>query len=342
MNEHVARYLRRLEQIRWLRPDPEMSALGPPARAWIDQRVGELCQRCAQAPPRGVFLTRSQREARARSGHATSAEELTDFSPAAGQWLHGLEHIAAMVYQRVLGQPDGDALLEATEREVWQVLRALTPEAPDKPSFGQAGGKAMFAIGAPGGYAAVLHAFFLLAHGSDGEALSPWEPLTALWERGLCTLPGLDGTLVLYVPELRDGQLVSDVSAAEGGGFHAGIYPPSPWAAGRTKPRAEGNARALLKRFNRVGLGPLPALYPPAELSFPGMTNWPGPPDVYVTPPPAESATPVRKLCDELVLPATFNPVMPDSMPPSPGPRARDTRGATPWYRALWSRWRVK
>jgi hypothetical protein len=339
MNEHVTRHLRRIEQIRWLRPDAEMSALGPPARAWIDQRFDELCQRSAQAPPRGVFITRSQREARARSGHATSVDELADFSPAAAQWLHALERTAADAYQRVLGQPDGDALLAATEREVWQVLRALTPPAPDKPSFTEPGGKAVFAIGAPGGYAAVLHAFCLLAHGSEGEALSPWEPLTAMWERGLCTLPGLDGTLVLYVPTLQDGRIVSDVSAAEGGGFAAGVYPPSPWAAGR-KQRPEGNARALLKRFNRVGLGPLPALYPPAELSFPGMTNWPGPPDVYVAPPPASSDTPVRRLCDELALPATFNPVMPDSMPPGPLPRAVDTRVETPWYRALWKRWR--
>lgn len=334
------RYFGRLGQIRWLRPDPEMSALGPPARAWIDQRFEDLCQRCGKAPPRGVFLTRSQREARARSGHATSAEELKEFSPAAEQWLHGLERIAAAAYQRVLGQPDGDGLLQATERQVWQVLRALTPRAPDKPSFTEPGGKAVFAIGAPGGYAAVLHAFCLLAHGDEGEALSPWEPLTALWERGLCTLPGLDGTLVLYVPEVKDGRLVSDVPAGHAG-FLAGIHPPSPWAGAR-KQAPEGNARALLKRFNRVGLGPLPELYPPAELSWPGMTNWPGPPDVYVTPPPPANGTPARKLCDELTLPPTFNPVMPDSMPPGPIPPARDTRGDAPWYRALWNRWRGK
>lgn len=339
MNEHVTRYIGRLAHIRWLRPDAEMSALGPPARAWIDQRFEELCQRCGKAPPRGVFLTRSGREARARSGHAGSAEELTDFSPAAEQWLHALERVAAAAYQHVIDQPDGDVLLEATEREVWQVLRALTPPAPDTPSFTGPGAKVEYAIGAPGGYAAVLHAFCLLAHGPEGEALSPWEPLTALWERGLCTLPGLDGTLVLYVPEVKDGRLVTDDSGPYDG-FYAGIYPPSPWA--KTRKQGPERARALLKRFNRVGLGPLPELYRPAELTWPGMTNWPGPPDVYVTPPPPANDTPAGKLLHELTLPPTFNPVMPDSMPPGPLPPARDTRGDTPWYRALWERWRGK
>jgi hypothetical protein len=322
-----------------------MSALGSPARAWIDERFEELCQRCAEAPPSGVFVTSSQREAKARSGHASTAEELAEFSDAAERWLRGLGLIATVACDVVRGQPGGDVLLDATEREVWQVLRALTPPAPANRSHEGPGGDVVFAIGAPGGYAAVLHSFCLLAYGSDAVALSPWEPLTAFWERGLCTLPGLDGALVLYVPVRQDGILASDVPALQGGSFQAGIHPPSPWAARGRTPRREGNARALLKQFNRVGLGPLPEMYPPAEVSFPGVTNWPGPPDVYVAPPPDGDATPARELLEELVPPATFNPVPRESMlPPGSerGERTQDPDAATPWYRALWDRWRGK
>jgi hypothetical protein len=200
-----------------------------------------------------------------------------------------------------------------------------------------------YAHGAPGGEALLAHVWWLLAYGAERAEESPWAPFLALWERGTCPLATPEGALLVYVPARDGDHLVpepDDATAkneerrwAPGPFFSAGIAAWSSWGRG-PQPPEPSNARDALKRANRVGLGPLPGMYEPPNMAFPGMTNWPGPPDLYIVRPPTAPITPEQ--IDALVGPPdlpTPNPVpRPDLFGDAPPP------GGVPWYRRLFRR----
>lgn len=326
----------RLGAVRWLRPDAEMDTLAEASLRWIDERVDEHKSAISTwlqgpAPSLAVTLTRSLREARVLSGHARSQSEFKDFSVEAMRWVSALEaqsRHATVDAARALGS----VAVAEMQTQMWAHLRALSG-AVDLPTKNEVGLVTEIAVGVPGGEAMVAHAMVLL---NPSAKPSPWAPLLAMWERGLCPLPALDGGMVVYVPVRRGDRLVLDPTpgseAREPAAhlFSGGIHPPGMMRP--TEPTPEGNARVTLKRFNRMGLGPLVGMYEPPNMAFPGYTNWPGPPDLYIVRPPERpvTATDVTALMNMPGMP-------PPSFMPTPNlPATGEPFGRpVPWYRKI-------
>lgn len=297
-------YLARIATIRWLHPDAEMDAFDAAAQRWVADRVEEHAVALSRANPaepvtlawRAVRMTD---EARVRSGHVNyAAEGPVAYGLPALAWLSLLDDARRSAFERareVLGPARRVEVAEA----VWGVLRGPAARLREEAFAEQQrtdrwddyGGQVRdpddYVVGAPGGEALVTHALWALSR--DDDAPSPWEPLLALWERGACTLAALDGSLLLYVP-LRRGEALQHTEGVDPSAAHfrgaigkaGGLRRPDP-----AKLISE-TARAALLRFNAHGLGPLPGMYAPVNVSPVIMaTNWPGPPDPYVFAPPA-------------------------------------------------------
>jgi hypothetical protein len=72
-------------------------------------------------------------------------------------------------------------------------------------------------------------------------------------------------------------------------------------------------------------------MYPPVDRSFPGVTNWPGPPDVYVYPPPPAAAA-VSAIDAALASPPPALPDLVGTVNPPP-PDFSNACPKVPWYR---------
>ena len=297
-------YLARVRAIRWLEPDAEMDTLGDGAQTWIAERVEEhsvaLSHLHAVEPVTLAWrVERMIDRARIESGHVSYASEVVEFSLAALAWITLLDDARQMALRNAkeaLGAARRTEVVEA----VWEVLRAPATKMRNAAyaehsrsarqwqwsSGGEVRSADDYAVGATGGAALVYHALWELS-AEDGEP-SPWAPLIALWERGACTLAALDGAMIVYVPLRNKRGLVSSPGVKrEDAGFSGGIGRMSYFRSYDT-PELGDVARAALKRFNAHGLGPLPGMYPPVNMSDVVMaTNWPGPPDLYILPPPA-------------------------------------------------------
>jgi hypothetical protein len=295
-------YLARIATIRWLQPDAEMDAFEATAQRWVADRVEEHAVALSHANPAepvtlGWRVVRMIDKARVRSGHVNyAAEGPVAFKLPALAWLALLDDARRSAFERARQVLGPERRVEVADA-VWGVLRGpaarLREEAfaeqqrSDHWGYGgRVRGPEDYVVGAPGGEALVTHALWTLSR--DDDAPSPWEPLLALWERGVCTLAGLNGSLLVYVP-LRHGATLQHTEGVEPYAAHfrgaigqsGGLRWPAP-----TKVISE-TARAALLRFNAHGLGPLPGMYAPVNVSPVTMaTNWPGPPDPYVFAPP--------------------------------------------------------
>jgi hypothetical protein len=294
-------YLARVRAIRWLEPDAEMDTLGEGARTWIAERVEEhtVALSLLHALEPVTLAWRAERmldRARVESGHVSYAGDVVEFSLAALAWIALLDdarQVALRNAKEALGAARRTEVVEA----VWEVLRApaahMRKEAWAQRSRSErwdGGGEVRnaddYAVGATGGAALVYHALWELS-AKDGEP-SPWAPLIALWERGVCTLAALDGAMIVYVP-LRDKKgLVCSPDVKRDEAYFSGGIGGASFFRSYDAPLLGDVARAALKRFNAHGLGPLPGMYRPVNISDVVMaTNWPGPPDLYIFPPPA-------------------------------------------------------
>lgn len=335
-------YTARIEAIRWLRPDAEIDALTEGAQQWISDRVEEHVVALSRFSPEGESLSLSWSpvrmidQARELSAHAPSATQSAGFSHAALTWLARLDDARSFGLARArdaLGAAQRIAVAEA----VWSVLRGPAKharkrafQAHDPRARLDVGGRVRdaedFLIGAPGGTALALHALWALSD-PDGPS-SPWEPLIALWERGVCPLAAPDGTALMYVPLRRDGALqttegVDSVHLMFRGGL-------SPEGGMRTRVTALHKiTRAALKGFNQHGLGALPEMCAPLNVSpVASVTNWPGPPDPYVCPPPARvDDEALDRAAAQHIANVATSVAVGASLPPSFAPRA------APWLR---------
>lgn len=322
----------RIRAVPWLSPDAEMDTLAEPAHRWIDERIDE--HRAALAPwlpstsglpspALAVVLTRSAEEARVRSGHGREARELVPFSEAAVAWHDALVAVHNDA-ERDARTKLGTAVVRAALDEVWRALCDASGATVPRPKKNPDDPGEDIVIGTPGGEAMIAHALTLLA-GDDRP--SPWAPLLSLWERGVATLASPEGDVVVYVPtqpeakRAREAARTFENTLRLSQPFTIGIHPPSPFDR---QPRASdgGNARAMLKGFNRLGFGPLVGMYTPTDVSFPMATNWPGPPDLFVVRPPPPSVAP-RAQGEGT-----------DGPPMLPGEAKREV----PWYRKVFKR----
>ena len=281
------------DAISWLQPDAAMSLLSREALQFIDDRVDEHCaaidhyavkdDRLEPIRPHAQ-IERSLYNVRFRCGYVSWRATQFIVPPRATlrfRWLTALERARKVVLQRCRAQVGSErcaAIFNACDslmsshfgraRRADEALRAQSGG-----FYSEAGATQSVAIGGElFAYEAMVRVI------DDPDVPSPWQPLLALWERGVATLPALDGSLLLYVPVYDDRGLVGDpvesdvlassdvlgarLAATQPGGvsrWRAGL---SHCAAGMLMLASERDDPALcanvaaLHRFARHGLGP--------------------------------------------------------------------------------------
>ena len=305
----VRRIVDRVSKAQWLAPDAEMQALDPPARRWIDERVGEHLANLARVGPsplevRPAEVVRDMLDVATRWEDAWTAVTSSPYLDAIDAVARSTGRMYEMFPGRELeARREADMLhLHVRGVEVWSH------------TFNN-GGQDGFGL-IPGVLCAKAHVRWLLAFGLAADQLSPWEPLFALWERGVWALPLPDATVLVYVPVLVDGRVVPSPAAPELG-------------VPRRRPRP-AIASSPIPRLTALGCGPGPGLDPaPAPCLAPPMVRTgavmsvpPYPPRPVVLPMPVATAMPAAP-------PAPPAPTTADR-PPTP-PETMEV----PWYRRL-------
>lgn len=232
----------RLAACRWLEPDASFESMGAAAQQWIDDRVDEL--RAALLPhadPPGALATLSARverssaaalEAWARSWETSEATPLA-IEAALGR-AFVLTEQAFAAWREVPWEVSVPLTrVPPAERSVWQgmmerhrlALAARGEQRPINPLH-------------PAQRACTSHLRWLLAFGRDAARPSPWAPLVALFERGAWPVALGDGSLLVYVPVLRDGAVVPSPESPE-----EALFPPrTPHPASARNPIPRLNA----------------------------------------------------------------------------------------------------
>lgn len=271
----VHAFIERVRAVRWLAPDAAMDALDETARAWIDERVDEHLAAASRYTSHGPFEARVECT-RGFGDAAVRWEAAWASAPPSTPYLAALDRAA---------QPfDGPG--DDGRRFAWaqQAMRLAREAAPPCAAWAAMHGFGEVHDALPGVTCAALHAGWLALFDDDPEVPSPWEPLFALWERGLWPLAMPDASMLVYVPHVANGRLVAPT------GLALPLPRRSPQPAGWSSP---------MPRLRALGCGPGPSL----------EALEPGPPDM----PLGGAPMPVQPF-------PVVQPLMPNPPPPAREP----------------------
>lgn len=212
--------LARIERCRWLVPDAEMEALTSAALSWIDERVDELCAALSRASPSSGEFTAApvtiERSARAALRRWTTTRDMIEQSPHLGALRAADEDATREIAKRLSVRDVQSATtevrraVEATSEPPSPWRAALTLRARTAGERGRTDPPLHGREAHPGAAVADAHACWVLAFGDDASRPSPWAPLLAMFERGTWPMALPDGSVLVYVPVLRDGALVPE------------------------------------------------------------------------------------------------------------------------------------
>jgi len=207
----------RLAGCRWLEPDASFEAMGDDARRWLEDRVEEL--RAALLPyvdaPDALdgLTARVERSADAAVQAWTSSWARDDVAPSA--LATALTRAEAEVRTSLNGRNPAPIWtyfeLGASSRKKGAAWRVMLDR------HRRAEGKATLLLDErhPAQLACASHLRWLFAFGEVPSRRSPWAPLVALFERGAWPVALGDGSLLVYVPVLREGGVVPSPESPE-------------------------------------------------------------------------------------------------------------------------------
>ncbi|MFO0603414.1 MAG: hypothetical protein U0324_09585 [Polyangiales bacterium] len=207
----------RLAACRWLEPDASFEAMGDDARGWLDDRVEEL--RAALLPyvdtPEALdgLTARVERSAGAAVEAWAASWARGDVAPSAlatalaraeaevRAALHGRDPAPTWTYF-------GFGAASRTHGAVWRAML-------DRHRRAEGGPGRILDETHPAQLACASHLRWLFAFGEVPSRRSPWAPLVALFERGAWPVALGDGSLLVYVPVLREGTVVPSPESPE-------------------------------------------------------------------------------------------------------------------------------
>lgn len=284
----------RAQKIQWLQPDSEIDRKTPDSLTFIHDRVDEHVASLEKFSHDGPLpvkpsIVHSMYDSWFSSGQFFVYPGKVHFSPPALRWQQHLDYARS----EVLGyaQELDPSLVANMANKLWAVFRQTTEKRPlvqrtltpsQQRLYDRMLAAKEFVSPVPGGESWLLEALRLA---TDAPFASPWTPLFSLWERGIATLPNFDGKMLLYIPVRAEGAVIpepdpgapfspfdedapSKASAEERrkrremtGRFHGGTrlstYDRDP---SRNTPGSRLSWWAIIKRFARSGLGPLPGM----------------------------------------------------------------------------------
>ncbi len=208
----------RLAACRWLEPDAAFEAMGGDARRWLEDRVEEL--RAALLPyvdaPDALdgLTARVERSAEAAVEAWAASWAQDDVAPSA--LAEALARAAAEVRATLHGRDPAPmwtyAAIGASSRKKGAAWRGLL----DRHRRAERAVEARALIEThPAQLACASHLRWLYAFGEVPSRRSPWAPLVALFERGAWPVALGDGSLLVYVPVLREGGVVPSPESPE-------------------------------------------------------------------------------------------------------------------------------
>lgn len=207
----------RLAACRWLEPDASFEAMGGDARRWLEDRVEEL--RAALLPyvddPDALDALTARVERSAEAAVEAWASSWADPETAPPALAGALTRAEAEVRTSLNGRNPAPQWtyfeLGASSRKKGAAWRVLL----DRHRRAEGGDARALIETHPAQLACASHLRWLYAFGEVPSRRSPWAPLVALFERGAWPVALGDGSLLVYVPVLREGGVVPSPESPE-------------------------------------------------------------------------------------------------------------------------------